>query len=43
MTDAKARIGEAIATKTISSRAVLNGEAVGSEEHLERGDGTGSG
>jgi len=42
MTDAKARIGECISTKVISSRAVSKGEAVGNEEHSEREGGTGS-
>jgi hypothetical protein len=41
MTDAKARIGEAILTKTISSRAVSSGGAVGSGEHSEREEGIG--
>jgi hypothetical protein len=42
MTDAEARIGEAISTKAISSAGVWSGEAAGSEEHKERGGGTGS-
>jgi hypothetical protein len=43
MTDAGAGRGEAISTKAISSRAVLRGEVVGSEELLERRGRTGSG
>jgi len=43
MTGAKARIGETTSTRVISSRAVLNGGAVRSEEPKEREGGTGSG
>jgi hypothetical protein len=43
MTDAGARIGEAISTKAISSKKVSREGAVGSEERPERGGGTGSG
>jgi hypothetical protein len=43
MTDAKARIDEAISTKATFSTEVSKGEAVGREEHSERDDGTGSG
>jgi len=43
MTDAAARIGEAISTKAISSRAVSRGEVAGREEPNQRGGGTGSG
>jgi len=42
MTGAKARIGEAISTRTISSKAVSREEAAGSEEPKGRGGGTGS-
>jgi hypothetical protein len=42
MTGAKARIGEAISTRTISSKAVSREEAVGNEEPMGRECGTGS-
>jgi hypothetical protein len=43
MTGAKTRIGEAISTKTISSKAASKEEAVGNEEPMGREGGTGSG
>jgi len=43
MTDAKARIGEAISTKATSSTEASRGGVAGSEEHKERGGGIGSG
>jgi hypothetical protein len=43
MTDAKARIGEAISLKATFSTEVSSGEVAGSEEPRERGGGTGSG
>jgi len=43
MTGARARIGEAISTEAISSKAVSKGEVAGNEEPKESGGGTGSG
>jgi len=41
MTDAKARIGEAISTKAISSTGESSEETAGNEEPKEREGGTG--